>query len=310
MKVGILLHPERGIDAVFEEARLADEQGFDSIWVGDHLMTFRGEHLPSGPMDSFTLMTALAARTTRVRIAWAMLNLNFRNPALLAKMLATVDHISKGRVICAVGSGWFEEEHRAYDLPWIADHDARAAFAREAIRLMRELWTHPAPERVTFEGEYVRVHELPFNPAPYQQPHPPIWVGGDSAATLETVKELGDGWAMTGAPSAERVASVRSAPDWPQRPMTLIAGAVVYVGETYEEVASDAAYVYERVVASGAPPAPTLEEYLAQAIVGTPAQCLERLDELESWGVDYIRLNERNPAMQEKVARLLLPRLA
>src|SRR5438045_601172 len=140
MQFGLLLHPERGIDAVFEEARLADQQGYDSIWLFDHLMGFRGDHTPDGPLDSFTLMTALGAVTSRVRLAWAMLNLSFRKPAVLAKMLATLDLITHGRVICSVGSGWFKEEYEAYDIPLVDDHDERVEFAPDAVRPMRELW--------------------------------------------------------------------------------------------------------------------------------------------------------------------------
>src|SRR4051812_12502075 len=117
MKIGLLLHPDRGIDAVFEEAKAADRQGFDSVWVYDHLMDISGRHPPDGPLDSFTLLAAIGGATTRVRLAWAMLNLSFRKPAVLAKMLATLDQITKGRVIASVGAGWFKEEYEAYDVP-------------------------------------------------------------------------------------------------------------------------------------------------------------------------------------------------
>src|SRR5205823_5620387 len=184
MKVGLTLHPERGLDALFEEARQADRQGYDSIWLGDHLMSPSGETSPDGPLDMFTLGTALGAWTMRVRIAWAMPNLGFRPPTVLAKMLATLDHTTHGRVIATVGSGWFKEEYEAYGIPLIDDHDERVEYAREVVMLLRELWTHPAPERVTFEGKHVRVRDLPFSPAPFQRPHPPIWFGGDSDATI------------------------------------------------------------------------------------------------------------------------------
>ena len=123
-------------------------------------------------------MTALGAITTRTRLAWAMLNLSFRKPAVLAKMLATLDQITHGRVICSAGAGWFKDEYAGYDLPFQEEHDDRLSYAREALLLMRELWTHPAPERVTFEGRFLKTQGLAFNPLPYQRPHPPIWFGG------------------------------------------------------------------------------------------------------------------------------------
>ena len=91
MKAGLTLHAERGLDAVFNEALRGDEQGFDSIWLNDHMMDYprRRDQLPDRPLDSFTLMTALGASTKRVRLAWAMLNLGFRRPTVLAKMLAS-----------------------------------------------------------------------------------------------------------------------------------------------------------------------------------------------------------------------------
>src|SRR6188768_3024929 len=108
MQYGLQLHSERGSDAVLREARLADAQGFDSVWLFDHLLGTRGDPQPSEPLDSLTLMIAVGAVTERVRLAWAMLNPSFRNPAVLAKMLATLDVITHGRVICSLGAGWFE----------------------------------------------------------------------------------------------------------------------------------------------------------------------------------------------------------
>ena len=133
-KIGILLHPERGIDAVFEEARQADQQGFDSIWLGDHIMG-HGYTGSDGPLDSFTLMTALGGITKQTRLAWSMLNPTFRYPAMLAKVLATLDQITKGRVICSLGAGSVPAETKAYGIPAIQDHDARVTYSREVVQL-------------------------------------------------------------------------------------------------------------------------------------------------------------------------------
>ena len=151
-----------------------------------------------------------------------MLNPSFRNPAVLAKMLATLDQITEGRVICSLGAGWLKPEYEAYDVPFIDDHDERIAHEREVVQLLKQLWTHPAPERVTFEGDYVRVRDLAFNPVPYQRPHPPIWIGGDSEATVALALELGDGWVplMRGQPDIVR--ELRADPSWPDRPMSVV----------------------------------------------------------------------------------------
>jgi dimethylsulfone monooxygenase len=159
VKFGLQLHADRGADAVLREAQLADAQGFDSVWTGDHLFATRGEPFADRPLETWTLMTAIGATTQRVRLAFATLNPSFRNPALLAKMLATLDQITHGRVICTLGAGWFEGEYRAYDIPFIEDHDVRIDHEREVAQLFKQLWTHPAPERITFEGSYVTVRE-------------------------------------------------------------------------------------------------------------------------------------------------------
>jgi alkanesulfonate monooxygenase SsuD/methylene tetrahydromethanopterin reductase-like flavin-dependent oxidoreductase (luciferase family) len=286
MKFGILLHQERGADAVLHEARLADEQGFDSVWLFDHLMSFHSDVQPgpTEPLETFTLMTAVGAVTQRVRLAFAMLNLSFRHPPVLAKMLATLDQITHGRVICSMGAGWFEEECAAYDIPFVADHDERIAREREIALLFKALWTHPAPERTTFHGRYVRVTDLPFNPAPYQAPHPPIWVGGDSVATQELAKEVADGWVTLRAATREMLEQARAAPDWPRREFTVVRNANVLVGES----------------ASALP----------NAIVGTPRECAEQIREIESWGVNYLRLGFDTLERQTAFATRVLPILS
>lgn len=309
MKFGIQLHQERGVDAVLEEARLADDQGFDSVWLFDHLMAFRpgGPHVAHEPLETLTLMSAVGAVTQRVRLAFAMLNLSFRHPPVLAKMLATLDQITHGRLICSIGAGWFEEECDAYGVPFVADHDERVVREREIALLFQQLWTHPAPERTTFEGRFVQVKDLPFNPAPYQRPYPPIWIGGDSEASVALAKELGDGWVMLRSGNREILQPIISSPDWPQRPMALVRNATIYVGRTREDAVDSATRAFQ---AGAGGPAPSLEAYLRNAILGSPSECLARLEEMESWGINYIRLNFPNVALQKEFAERLLPQLA
>ncbi|MGE0688126.1 MAG: LLM class flavin-dependent oxidoreductase [Dehalococcoidia bacterium] len=310
MKIGITLHPDRGIDAVMAEARAADEQGYDSVWLFDHLMAFNSPvHMPDGPFENFTLMTAIGVATKRTRLAWAMLNVSFRYPAVLAKMLSTLDHVTKGRVICALGSGWFKEEYEAYNLPLLDDHDDRAEYAREVVAMIKELWTHPAPERVTFEGKHVRTKELPFNPAPYQKPHPPIWFGGDSEATLQTVRAYADGWVLLRSTRAD-VEATLAAPDWPQRPMTLVRNARIFAGDTHDDAVAIATREFDLSKAAGAPGLPeTVAEFLANEIVGSADEVLPRVLDFESWGINYLRVNFQTAEAQEKLALNLLPLL-
>jgi alkanesulfonate monooxygenase SsuD/methylene tetrahydromethanopterin reductase-like flavin-dependent oxidoreductase (luciferase family) len=309
VKLGILLHPERGIDAVFEEARQADQQGFDSIWLGDHIMG-HGYTGSDGPLDSFTLMTALGGITTRTRLAWSILNPGFRYPAMLAKVLATLDQITKGRVICTLGAGSVPAEYKAYDIPVIDDHDGRVAYAREVVQLLKELWTHPAPETVSFNGQHVKTHDLAFAPAPYQKPHPPIWLGGESDATIQNVIDLAEGWVMLTRGSSDRLAQVLARPDWPKRSMTIVRMIRMFVAEDGDSAVAEAKASFERDPVGKGGTAATLDEFIQREIVGTPDECTRRVAELEAGGANYLRLAFDNEAQQERVARLILPRLA
>ena len=304
MKIGIVLHPQAGLDAVLEEARNADAQGYDSVWLGDHLTLPHAEPRADFPLDSFVLMTAIGATTTRIRLAWGVINPTFRRPLVTAKMLASLDHISGGRVICAVGAGSFEGEHHAYDMPWIADRDERVAYAREVLRVWKHVWTHPAPEVIDFDGDFIQAKGLTFNPQPVQRPHPPIWVGGESDATLETVRELGDGWVLLTGGKFERIPEAMNAPGWPDRPMVIVKNVRIHVAPTRDEAIADARISFDR---GGRHMPATFDEFVANGLVGTPEECVASLDRLHSFGITYLRVEMRDAEHQERVARMLLP---
>ena len=172
---------------------------------------------------------------------------------------------------------------------------------------MRELWTHPAPERVSFAGTYLTVRDLAFSPAPWQKQHPPIWFGGDSEATQAVVKELADGWVMLRV-SPESVASALASPDWPSRPMTLVRNSRIVVGDTHDEaLAAVERLVSDNRGAQGMPA--STEEFLARFIAGTAAEILQRLEQIELSGINYLRLTFEGGGQQERVAREILPRL-
>jgi alkanesulfonate monooxygenase SsuD/methylene tetrahydromethanopterin reductase-like flavin-dependent oxidoreductase (luciferase family) len=309
VQFGLQLHADRGVDAVMEEARLADEQGFDSVWTGDHLVSIGGgDQRADRPLDTWTLMTAIGASTSRVRLAFAMLNPSFRNPALLAKMLATLDQITHGRVICALGAGWYQQEYTAYDIPFIEDHDERIEQEREVVQLLLRLWTSPAPERTTFEGRYVRVHDLPFSPAPFQQPHPPVWIGGNSAATQKLVKEVADGWVLLSAGGVREVlAQAQAEPDWPTRELVIVGGANVFAAETREAAESAARAAFE---AGQVAFVPNLEALMQNGFIGTREQIAQRFAELAEWGINYVRLTFSDLAHQTYFAENVLARVS
>jgi alkanesulfonate monooxygenase SsuD/methylene tetrahydromethanopterin reductase-like flavin-dependent oxidoreductase (luciferase family) len=255
-------------------------------------------------------MTSLAGVTSRTRLAWSMLNPTFRYPAMLAKVLATLDQITKGRVICSLGAGSVPAETNAYGIPAIQDHDARVTHSREVVQLLKELWTHPAPATVSFQGEYVKTQDLAFAPEPYQKPHPPIWLGGESEATIRNVIDLADGWVLLTRGSADRLAQVLARPDWPKRPMNIVRMIRMFVAEDGDTAVAEARASFEKDPVGKGGTAATLDEFIQREIVGTPDDCMRRIAELEAGGANYLRLAFDNEAQQERVARLILPRLA
>ncbi len=198
--------PMAGPDNLRSLVQRAEDLGFDSVWVSDHIIlprevssfypyaadgvaTFTADQPYYEPIATLNF---LAGCTHRVRLGTHVLILPYRNPVLTAKMLATLDVLSGGRLILGAGVGWMEEEFQALGLDTFAQ---RGAVTNEYIRLFKELWTQPNPE---FHGDYYDVAGAGFLPKPVQQPHPPIWVGGHTGPAIRRAAELGDGWMPIG----------------------------------------------------------------------------------------------------------------
>jgi F420-dependent oxidoreductase-like protein len=151
----------------------ADDLGFDALFAFDHLMPIFTES--DGPcFEGWTLLAALAGRTRRARVGLLVTGNTYRNPALVAKMAATVDHATAGRVILGLGAGWFEREHDAYGFEF-STAGGRARRLVEAVEVIKLLFTQ---ERSNFNGKYYRLEDAPFEPKTVQKPHPPILIGG------------------------------------------------------------------------------------------------------------------------------------
>jgi alkanesulfonate monooxygenase SsuD/methylene tetrahydromethanopterin reductase-like flavin-dependent oxidoreductase (luciferase family) len=172
----------------------------EHAWLFDHLMPIGGD--PNGPiLEGWTLLSALAAQTERLRLGLLVTSNRFRPPAMLAKIAATVDIVSGGRLDFGIGAGsrpsipWARREYDAYGLPY---HDSAHAVGSlaEACTVIRRLWTSGQP--FDFDGAYIHLTGAFCNPKPVQRPHPPILIGGRSTATLRVVAEHADLWNIPG----------------------------------------------------------------------------------------------------------------
>ena len=205
MKYGFALSgrgPLAEPDALAAIARRGDELGFEWILTGDHIVVpnnidstypyTEGGDFPGSAsgvaMEQLTVLSFLAGQTQRIKLVTSVLIVPHRNPLVAAKALSTLDVLSKGRLVVGVGAGWMREEFEALELP---PFEERGAVTDEYIRAYKELWTSDNP---TFEGKYCRFSDITFLPKPVQQPHPPIWVGGESRAAIRRSGQQGDAW--------------------------------------------------------------------------------------------------------------------
>lgn len=188
---------------VAAKARWAEENGFAWFSVMDHLIQIPIAGAPEEPfMEGWTVLAALAAVTSRIRLATLVTSVHYRNPALLAKIAAGVDQISQGRLTFGFGAGWFEAEYRQYGYDFPKEPAMRIRQMVEALRLIKAMWTQ---ERTTFEGKWFRVEDAILSPKPLQLPHPPIMIGGSGEQmTLRAVARHGDACNLFGDPATVR----------------------------------------------------------------------------------------------------------
>jgi probable F420-dependent oxidoreductase len=210
-------------DTLARRARLAEEAGFESLWVGDHIALPGGGQGSAGNppdqprLEALATLSFLAAVTSRVRLAVGVIVLPQRQPVLLAKQVTTIDVLSRGRLILGVGVGYLEPELTAFGVS-LAERGARTD---EYLAAMRALWEEPTP---TFAGRFASFSGVIERPRPLQRPHPPIVIGGHSPAAYRRAIEHGNGWygwELDPGQTAQAIAELRATATRHARPAAL-----------------------------------------------------------------------------------------
>ena len=271
----------------------SEELGFDSVWIWDHFF-WEGYRDPEAEqiadaLECTTTMSALAALTKRIHIGSLVMCNSYRNPSLTAKIGATLDVISNGRLEFGIGAGWKENEYLAYGFPF-PKPAVRIAQLREAVTIIKKMWTEEKP---SFKGKYYEIKEALCDPKPVQKPHPPIWIGGGGEKlTLRVVAELADGCNWYGTP--EEYA----------HKLNVLKKHCAKIGRNSDEIkkswtgdlfllsrGSNVRSNVERYLASrqhyttGSKRARDYDGYVQRNIVGTPDECYSKIREYLKLGI-------------------------
>ncbi len=272
-------------------ALACEKLGYDSIWVMDHF-TYHG--LPS-VMECYITLGALAAVTSRIRLGCLVTCNSYRHPPVAAKMAATLDVISKGRLEFGIGAGWKKDEYLMYGIEYPKPH-MRIEQLKEALQVIKKMWTQAG---ASFHGKHYHIENMNFGPKMIQKPHPPIWIGGmGEKYLLRVVAELANYSNMGQHLSRE---DYRHKMDVLKKHCKAVGrnydeikksvGLEVHIGKTEREARKRLVEAYEHQYFD--PHAPliekgSVEEYASRRLVGTPEQCVLQLEKWLEEDIDYI----------------------
>lgn len=287
--------------------REAERLGYDWASLGDHLAAAPvfGARETDPWYEAWTTLAALAEATERIRVGVLVTSVGYRNPAVLAKMAATLDVISGGRLEFGIGAGYLEAEYRMYGIPF-PPASVRIAQLDEAIRVCKLLWTE---ERANFAGQHFTLTDAVCVPKPVQKPYPPIWIGGGGERkTLRVVAEHADGWNAFPAPVPQM-----------QHKLDVLRGHCDAVGRDYDAirkqlvctpiVRADAVQVEAEVARFAAERQVPVERARLMAIAGTPEEVAAALAPYLGIGFDMFLVMERTP-LDDETLRLFMQDVA
>jgi len=270
-----------------------EQLGYDSLWLGDHLLS------ESVKLEAWTSLSALSSITKRIRLGHLVLCNSFRPPALFAKMAATLDNISGGRYELGIGSGWNEAEHIAYGYPF-PSVAARTRMLRESLEIMKMLWTQ---DKSTFEGKYYKVKDAICEPKPVQKPTPPITIaGGGERYTLKLVASHADRCNPNGTVEeySKKLKVLKKYCDEIGRNYEEIDKIFFsYVSSVYSDETESEEKLKETYDQSTHKNHMTFKQWLEKAktigIMGTPEECIDKIQRYVDIGVNYFVFSLSDP---------------
>ena len=307
VRVCLMIEGQEGVtwDEWLTLALAAEEHGFDALFRSDHYVSF-GHPDEWGSLDAWATLTALAARTERIRLGTLVSPVTFRHPAELAKVATTADHVSGGRVELGIGAGWFEREHAAYgfDFPPTPQRFGRL---EEQVEIVHGLW-NAGDAPFSYDGRYYRLDACRPLPPPVQTPHPPIVLGGQAGPkAARLAARFAAEYNVHGKPPADLVGPrdrlLKACEEVGRDPRTLrfsiMTGTIV--ASDRDELLARARRVMERTNQTG-DPATYLDRVAGNSIHGTVEQVLERLAAYRAVGVDRVMLQHLDHGDVEAVA--------
>ena len=281
MRFGLFL-PHHGAFAsttnIARMAREADQAGFDSVMVADHIVIpwSLTERFSGRFFEAFTTLAYIAGITERVRLGTTVVVLPYRHPVTLAKQIATVDQLSNGRVLLGAAFGWAREEYDILDVPY----RQRGRRADEMLEVMTHLWRDG---NNSFHGEFYDFEDFSFDPRPVQQPRPPIWIGGNNERAIERAVKYGDGWHPI--TSAKRAGSVQWTLADLRRLLKLLDERAQLAGRDPKTIARS----LHSPIAFDIDPAPFLGDGFG--LVGSIDDVRRSIDTAQALGLEHITIN-------------------
>ncbi|MEX2392881.1 MAG: LLM class F420-dependent oxidoreductase, partial [Actinomycetota bacterium] len=283
MQLRVFTEPQQGAsyETLLRFAQKSEELGYDAFFRSDHYLKMGDVSGLPGPTDAWVTLGGIARETSRIRLGTLMTSVTFRYPGPLAISVAQVDEMSGGRVELGIGTGWYEQEHDAYGIPFGASFNERFEWLTEQLEIINGLWTTPEGETFSFEGKHYTVKDSPALPKPVQKPRPPILIGGfGPKRTPRLAARFADEFNVPFAPVsivAERVVAVREACEKIGRdPNSIVTSAAMVVC-----VGKDEAEFKRRADAIGRP----ADQLRAGGVGGTPEDALEFLGKLAEVGI-------------------------